>query len=227
MPLARGLGADDRLHPAVRMHGDIGALIGCGAGRLEIGDDADPRQHAAPAGGGAPGREAVPVDFPQNGVEDFAERAGVVFQAQPGPVGDRLRRDQVAPAEHRPIHARLVGGEIDQAFDDLRHLGPSGATIDRNRDRVGQNAPDRDVHRGNVIGRPGHLQEVGENRERDRIRAEIAQIVDPRRRYAVVGVERERACGMDVAGVVVGKERVAPAAGPLDRAAASPGRPEQ
>ena len=227
VPLARGLGADDHLDPAVGTYGDVGPLIGRGAGRFEIGDDADPGPLAALPGGGAPGGKALPVDLPQDGVEILAERAGIVCQPQPGPVGDRVGRDQVAPAERRPVHADLVGGEIDHAFDDLSHLGPSGAAIDRDGNRVGEHAPHRDVHRGYVVGRPGHLEEVGKDGERNGISAEIAQIVDPRRQYAVPGVERERAFGVDVARVVVGQEGVAPAAGPLDRAGASPGRPQQ
>ena len=189
VPLARSLGADDRFDPAFRLHGDIGAFVGRRAGRFQIGDDADPGPLAARAGGPAPGRKTPPVDLVQHGREILAEGARIVVETEPRAVGQGIRGDQVAPPKRRPVHPRLVGGEIDQALDDLGHLGPPGAAIDRNRDGVGERAAHRDPHRRDGVWRPGHLEQVGEHGEGDRVGPDIAEIVDPESHDPALGVE--------------------------------------
>jgi hypothetical protein len=68
-------------------------------------------------------------------------------------MGDRLRRDEVAPAHLVGAEARIPRRGIDQPFDNIGRLGPSGAAVGVDEDRIGEYALDLDIG-GGIAYRP-------------------------------------------------------------------------
>ena len=120
----------------------------------------------------------------------------------------------------------LAGREIDQAFDDVSRLRPSGAAIGIDRNGIGIDAAHAHVAGGNVIdaGRQAGA-EVGNIRcELREIRAHVGDEIDIEREEAMPLVERQARRGDVVAALGVAEEMLGAVGDPGHRLAQKPVR---
>ncbi len=91
--------------------------------------------------------------------------------------GDRGHREvagaqEVHPADLRRIHADLIGGDVDDPFDELRGLRSASTAIRADRGVVGDHGLGVEPHLGNVVHADGHhLGEHRQDRTDGRVRA--------------------------------------------------------
>ena len=154
-------------------------------------------------------------------VQVLLEAPAIVGEGQRRPVGHGGRRNGVAPAQLRGVHADLGGGDIDQSLDHVGGLGPPGTPIGRGAVRVGQHPRDRHVNRRRGVGAADGA-DVDHRRHRSAERyegAEVAEASDPHAQELAVAVERERSVDDIVAGVVVADVGLVAGGEPFDRPA--------
>src|SRR2546429_312908 len=86
----------------------------------------------APSSAAASG-ETSPVGEQQGLVHHFFELAAVVSRPVGGPVGHRLRWDEILPPQRDRVEAVLGRRAIDEALDHAGDVGPPGAAVRRDR----------------------------------------------------------------------------------------------
>ena len=121
--------ADHDVDPALRMHGDVGALARIAAGGFEIAAQPDAAQPLALARFGAAALETRPVAELHGAIHHHAIGAVVVGDALRVLVGKRRRRNEIALAQRDAIEAVLLRGFVDQPLDDVDDFRPAGAAI--------------------------------------------------------------------------------------------------
>ena len=187
--------------------------------RLDVVRESDAAQPAVRARRGAAFVEAVPFGEFQRALHVAREFAAVVGEAHRAAIRQLVVRDEVAAADLGAVDAEFGRGEIEHPLDHVRRLGAARAAIRRGRHRVRQHRAD--VHRGDrhVVDGRHDPRAVRHRHIRHRMRADVADpfVVDGEN--AAVFREAERGAHDLVAALIVGQERLAAVAGPLDRAA--------
>ena len=151
VPLPGRHRAHHQFDPAFRAHSDLSPLAWRAAGDFDVVGNADTAQFAALPGLGTPGGKAFPVAKRHRGIHCFPVVTAIVGVTER--IGVRLgrRRDQVPTAQCDRIHPELVGGKIDQPFNDKNYFRPAGAAIGRCRDGIGHRGLAAKPGRGNVV----------------------------------------------------------------------------
>ncbi len=143
--LPAGQRADHDVDPALRMHGDVGALARIAAGGFEVTAKPDAAQPLALARLGAALLESLPIAELHRAIHHRAIGAVVVGDALRVLVGKRRRRNEIAPAQRDAIEAVLLRGFVDQPLDDVNDFRPAGAAIGRRAHRGRQHGARADV----------------------------------------------------------------------------------
>ena len=219
MALADRLGADADLDDAFGTHLDADALVRRAHRRLDVVGKADAGEPAAACGRLAARRETVPIGHGEGARHVAGEVAGVVGESHGRAIGELLAPDHVAPAQLDPVDGKLRCRELDQPLDDQRRLRPAGAAIGRGRDRIGHRAAHAHMRRRDVVERGRDPARIVERHIGDRVRADIADMIDRERQHAARAVERELRFGHEVPPLVVGEEGFRTVARPFHRAA--------
>ena len=175
------------------------------------------------------GGEAREVGMLHRVVHALAELAAVIGQAQRRLVGHGRGGDDVLPAQRHRIQAELPGGVVDEPLDDIGGLGTAGPAIGRGGIGIAEHAGD--VHEGGRDRIDAHQREdIGEGGQevpvRGHIGPHIGQGAHAKAEEAAVAVQRQLGLAHVVARVLVGRNGLAALAGPLDRPAHAPGRPQ-
>ena len=222
VPLALVLRSHQERGAAARREADLGELR-LRAGRLlDRVHDGQPAEHAPFPCRLAAGRKTGDVGELQRLFHVLVERAAVVVAPERRAIRHRARRDDVPAAQLDAVHAELARGVVDEALDDVRRLRPPGAPVRRGGVGVGHHAEDLDVG-GRKRVDADERRHVAERRQEIAIGRHVGADVGERAHAEpdepAVGVERQLGVGDVVARVLVGGNRLAPLAHPLDRAA--------
>ena len=145
MPLPLRADAGRHAHLAVRLHLDLGAFVRTDAGAFDVTGDADADVAALRA---QPrlllGEEAPVADHLERLVEDRLVIAAVVGERRKVliddlvVVGERIGRDEIAPADFGAVDAKFVRGDVEQPLDDEHAVLAAGAAIRRDDRLVGE-----------------------------------------------------------------------------------------
>ena len=146
--------------------------------------------------------------------------AAVVLQRDRRLVREGVGRDEIAAAQFGRVDAELVGGEIDDAFQQEGRLRPAGAAIGVDRHGMGEHRLGLDIDRRGRIGagEQGPV-EIGRDagREGRQIGAHIGDRRHLEREELGVAVERQLDMGDVVAAMRVRHEAFRALGGPFDR----------
>ena len=104
--------------------------------------------------------------------------------------------------------------------------GPAGAAIGLGRHGVGEDRERAQRGGGNVVGPGDQARALGQRRQRDAARADIADVGRAHGEEAAVAGERQLDLGDEVAALVVAQERLGARRRELDRTAELARRPE-
>ena len=160
-------------------------------------------------------------------VHVLGEFAGIVGEGEPGLERHRVGRDGVFPPQLRRIDAELVGGDVDDALDDVGGFRPAVAAIGPHRIGVGEHRRHVGIDGGRLVdarqraeiaheGLPADLQES----------AHIGDDVHAQAKEVAILVERKLGVGHIVARLAVAEEGLGARTDPLHRAAGDLGRPQ-
>ena len=131
--LPAGQRADHDIDAALRLHRNVGALARIAAGGFEVTAKSDAAQPLAPARLGAAPLKSLPLAERKRALHHGAIGAVVVGDALRVLVGERRRRNEIAPPQRDAIEAVLLRCLVDQPLDHVDHLRPPGAAIGRGR----------------------------------------------------------------------------------------------
>ena len=191
------------------------------AGDLDRVRDPEAAQHAARSRFGAALVEPGVVRERERHVHPARELTAVVREDEPRLEWHRRRRDQVAAPQLQRVDPELARGDVDDAFDRVRGLGPPGAAIRTGRRGVGVHARGLHVNRGRRV----HARDAADvvrpraRAARCEIRADVERDGDAKPEELAVRVERQLRRRDVVAAVLVGDEPLAAIRRPLHRTA--------
>ena len=149
------------------------------------------------------------------------ELAGVVDAPHRGRVGHLLRLDEVPRPDLVGRDVHLARCEIDEALDQIGRLGPAGAAIGIDGQRVRIEAAEAEMDALDIVGARSHepRERRDEGREGREIGAHVGFDVDPEPQDAPFLVERHLGLGDVVASLRIAEEMLGPIADPDDRTA--------
>ena len=218
--LALALRADAR-HQPVGPDLDHDMLVGDAAGAVEMAREAEAAPLARRLAGGAPAGEARFVGRLQRRLEQPRAVRGVVGVAARRRVGHLVGPEQVEAAQVGRRAAGLVGGDVDQAFEQEQRLGLAGAADGVDRHGVGEGAVEVDADRRDAVEAGDHLGEArgrdGRREHRD-IGAVVGLGLDAECEELAVGIERQLRARHKVAGMAVALRQLGAFARPAQAA---------
>ena len=157
---------------AVGLHRDAAGLPGPETADLHVAGEADAERLAAlGAPPGLLGAESGVVAGLERLVEGLLVLPAVVGEPGRGPVGELVRRNQVAAADLRGIDAQPAGQHVERPFDQVGGLRTAGAAVGLVRRGVRECAHRVGVGGGDVVRPHDHRP-----RERRRGRAGAAEV---------------------------------------------------
>ena len=126
----------DRRDLAAPLHAHEPALPAEDVRRFHVGRDADAHDLAATARRRLLSTEPLIVRQLHDAIEGARVVARVVGGAERGPVGKRVGRDEIAPANLDGIEIRRVRGLVHEALDQIDADRPARSSIGTGRRRV-------------------------------------------------------------------------------------------
>ena len=172
--------------------------------------------------GGAPRREARLVGGLERRLEQPHAVGGVVGVAARRGVGHVVGLEQVETAQLGRRAAGLVGGDVDQAFEQEQRLGLAGAADGVDRHGVGEGAVEVDADRRDAVEAGDHLGQAGGRdgrREHRDIGAVVRLRLDAQRRGTCHRASSaSSALANEVAGMAVALRQLGALAGPAQAA---------
>ena len=155
-------------------------------------------------------------------VHPLFEFAAVVGEGECRLVGHGRGRQQVPAAQLDAVHAELRRRLVHDPLDHIDGLGPARAAVRPGRIGIGIRAAHAHM-RGPEPVHPDQRADVGKRRRElpvgRNVGADVADGVHAQRKEPAAGVQRQLGLAHAVAAVLVGQQRFAAVAGPLDRAA--------
>ncbi len=179
--LATGDRADDDLHGAFRLHGDLGPLARHAGRGIDVVGDADAAIFAACLRLGAARRKAGPLAQPHARAPSPRDRRRCRRPCRTDCDTASRFRHEVAPAQFDAIKAALPRREIDQPLHDEHRLRPAGAAIGPRRGGIGQHGTRAEMHGRDVVDAGHDLDALLQRAEGDRIRADVDDVVAAQR----------------------------------------------
>ena len=183
---------------------DFHALVE-NAAELDVGRDRAAAQLAASLALAPARGKSVPVGKLEALVHQLLELAAVVIVMRRRVVRQRLRLDEIAPAQLDPVDARDLRRALDQPLDQINRLGPAGAAIDRRRRRVGEYRTGADIDGLHVVQAGNKHQRPEQRRGRGGPPIGTERLIGGRpdgEEFSVL-VEREFAIDDLIAGMIV------------------------
>ena len=154
--------------------------------------------------------------------QNLPEFAAVVDRPVRRLVGHRRRRDEIAPTQRRAIDIHRLRRLVDQAFDQIDRLRPTGPAIRSERRRIGQHHLHADVDRRNDVDAGEAVLGVGGRDDRGERRGVGADPDIGARTQAEefsTGVQRKLGLQHAVASMGVGEKALKPGRAPFHRPA--------